>query len=131
MDLAKNSTRDRRLFLKSGVASMAALGLSKHLSTRQATAETVPTERVSIGIMGVNGRGGAIARNMLATGQVVGEHTVALFGDFDRRQRPLRPDLPSDGLDRLRDDRLGRVSPGGRRLHPQQRERREPTWLSN
>lgn len=81
MNLAANSQRDRRLFLKSGAASVAALGLSDHLRAQETPAAAAPSERLSIGIMGVNGRGGAIARNMMATGQV----DIAYICDVDSR----------------------------------------------
>ncbi len=58
---------------------MAAVGLAK--STRADESPASPGERISIGIMGVNGRGGAIARNMMATGQV----DIAYICDVDSR----------------------------------------------
>ncbi|WP_286177573.1 Gfo/Idh/MocA family protein [Rhodopirellula sp. JC639] len=73
--------RDRRLFLKTGAASMTALGLSSRLDAQEQPAAAAPSEKLSIGVMGVNGRGGAIVKGMLASGQV----DVAYICDVDER----------------------------------------------
>ena len=82
MNLAENTRRDRRLFLKAGLASVAAGGVrSVRLFARDDVSSAAPIERITLGIMGVNGRGGAIAKNMLATGQV----DIAYLCDVDHR----------------------------------------------
>lgn len=73
--------RDRRLFLKTGAVSVAALGISGSLQAQEESSQAAPADRLTIGIMGVNGRGGAIARNMMATGQV----DIAYICDVDER----------------------------------------------
>ena len=60
---------------------MAALGMAGSLSADDSPQSASPGERLSIGIMGVNGRGGAIARNMMATGQI----DIAYICDVDSR----------------------------------------------
>lgn len=61
--------QDRRLFLKTG-ASAAALAATQavpsHASAQDDPAKESPGERIVFGIMGVNGRGSAIARGMMA-----------------------------------------------------------------
>ena len=54
---------DRRLFLKSGAALAAAGAMTSFASAEEAEdqAKNSPGERVVMGIMGVNGRGSAIA----------------------------------------------------------------------
>jgi len=81
MNPVDDRQRDRRLFLKSGTASMAAMGWAGSLSAEDSPKPASPGERVSIGIMGVNGRGGAIAKNMMATGRV----DIAYVCDVDSR----------------------------------------------
>ncbi|WP_372898530.1 Gfo/Idh/MocA family protein [Stieleria sp.] len=73
--------QDRRLFLKTGVASMTALGLSNTLRAQETPAAAAPSEKLSIGVMGVNGRGGAIVKGMMASGQV----DIAYICDVDER----------------------------------------------
>lgn len=77
----ENLQRDRRLFLKSGTAAAAAYGLASTVVAQDSTKEAAPAERLSIGIMGVNGRGGAIAKGMMASGQV----DIAYICDVDQR----------------------------------------------
>ncbi len=60
---------------------MAAMGWAGSLSAEDSPKPASPGERVSIGIMGVNGRGGAIAKNMMATGRV----DIAYVCDVDSR----------------------------------------------
>jgi predicted dehydrogenase len=70
MTMTRNDARDRRLFLKSGIAAAALAATSG--PDRQArgqqpeAAGRSPNDRVVMGIMGVNGRGSAIARGMMA-----------------------------------------------------------------
>ncbi|MEM9588666.1 MAG: Gfo/Idh/MocA family oxidoreductase [Planctomycetota bacterium] len=74
--------RDRRLFLRAALIAAAGSTCRNPLLAEDRPAkEATPVERLSIGIMGVNGRGGAIARGMLATGQV----DVAYVCDVDQR----------------------------------------------
>ena len=81
----ENLQRDRRLFLKSGAVAAAAYGLAGKAnavdSEADSQAEAAPVEKLSIGIMGVNGRGGAIAKGMMASGQV----DIAYICDVDER----------------------------------------------
>jgi predicted dehydrogenase len=80
MDLNENLQRDRRLFLKTGAAAAAAFAAGHQTRTAEA-APASPSEKISIGIMGLNGRGGAILRGMLKSGQV----DVAYLCDVDER----------------------------------------------
>ncbi len=77
----ENHHRDRRLFLKTGLASAAAIGLSRTATAQDDTKAVAPADKLSIGIMGVNGRGGAIAKGMMASGQV----DIAYICDVDER----------------------------------------------
>lgn len=81
-----NYERDRRLFLQSGVA-LAAGAMSQTASaddepseqeTKQAES---PADKIVIGVMGVNGRGNAIARGMLAQPNT----EIGYICDVDRR----------------------------------------------
>lgn len=64
--MKKNLARDRRLFLKTGVAAVAAGMHSNFASAQEQNSSNSPGERVVLGIMGVNGRGAAIAQGMMA-----------------------------------------------------------------
>ena len=64
--MKKNLARDRRLFLKTGVAAVAAGMQSNFASAQEQNSSNSPGERVVLGIMGVNGRGAAIAQGMMA-----------------------------------------------------------------
>ena len=77
-----NYQRDRRLFLKGGM-SAAALAAASHASAQQAADQprTSPNDKVVLGIMGVNGRGAAIARGMAAAGST----DIAYICDVDSR----------------------------------------------
>ncbi len=79
-----NLEQDRRLFLKSGVAT-AALAAANVTAARVSAAEDPskdsPGERVVMGIMGVNGRGSAIANGMMAAGNT----EIAYVCDVDSR----------------------------------------------
>ena len=81
-----NRTQDRRLFLKAGASILAASSVGNRVCFAQsddvASAVSVsPSEKVSVGIMGVNNRGKAIAKGMLGTSQA----TIAYICDVDRR----------------------------------------------
>ncbi|MFK8111330.1 MAG: Gfo/Idh/MocA family protein [Rubripirellula sp.] len=62
-----NLEQDRRLFLRAG-ATLAAAGMLQSSTRAQDAGEPTesPGEKVVLGIMGVNGRGSAIARGMMA-----------------------------------------------------------------
>ena len=78
---SKQQANDRRLFLKSGIA-LAAAGSMTSSAQADETENQVndsPGERVVMGIMGVNGRGSAIARGMMAAGNT----EVAYVCDVD------------------------------------------------
>ena len=99
---------DRRLFLKTGTAAALSAGLGKAAYSQDPLTPTPesPGEKVVLGIMGVNGRGAAIANGMMAAanteigaicdvdsraalrvGQLVGEKqgkTPKVVGDFRR-----------------------------------------------
>ena len=81
MNPMENQQRDRRLFLKTGVASTLAWTAGGKLNAEDDSPSVPASERITIGIMGVNGRGGAIARGMMATGQV----DIAYICDVDSR----------------------------------------------
>ncbi|KAA5542277.1 Gfo/Idh/MocA family oxidoreductase [Roseiconus nitratireducens] len=83
---------DRRLFLKSTGAAIAGYGLTKTARADE-NAPASPNERVVLGIMGVNGRGKAIARGMLASGQV----EIAYICDVDQRAADDVRQLVADG----------------------------------
>ncbi|MCO8124478.1 Gfo/Idh/MocA family oxidoreductase [Stieleria sp. TO1_6] len=86
MNPIDNSQRDRRLFLQSGAAALAAYGLAQSSSADEtdaavAPSATAPSEKLTIGIMGTGGRGGAIIKGMLASGRV----DIAYACDVDQR----------------------------------------------
>lgn len=60
--------RDRRLFLKAGTAIAATAGLGRAATAQEPGAQptTSPNEKVVVGIMGVNGRGGALAKRFMS-----------------------------------------------------------------
>ncbi len=60
---------------------MTALGLTNTLHAQETPAAAAPSEKLSIGVMGVNGRGGAIVKGMMASGQV----DIAYICDVDER----------------------------------------------
>ncbi|MCD0463331.1 Gfo/Idh/MocA family protein [Roseiconus lacunae] len=85
MNLSDTTNRDRRLFLAS-MASTAALAGSGRAIGQETEAsakskQAAPSERLTIGIMGVNGRGAAIAKGMLETGQI----DIGYICDVDSR----------------------------------------------
>lgn len=78
-----NRESDRRLFLKAG-ASIAAASLAYDGADVCSQEETKPesaNERIAIGVMGVNGRGGAIAKGMMARPNT----QIAYICDVDTR----------------------------------------------
>ncbi|MEM9369364.1 MAG: Gfo/Idh/MocA family oxidoreductase [Planctomycetota bacterium] len=76
---ASQRNQDRRLFLQA-VAALAGTACTSRLSQADATTAS-PSEKLALGIMGVNGRGSAIAKGMLATGQT----EIAYVCDVDSR----------------------------------------------
>ncbi len=74
--------RDRRLFLRSGLALAAAGAVNApvHADESKAVRDS-PGERVVMGVMGVNGRGSTIARGMMAAGNT----EIAYVCDVDTR----------------------------------------------
>ena len=79
--LQQRRQQDRRLFLKTNAMLGTALVGGSLASAQEAPRSANPNERLTIGIMGVNGRGGAIAKGMLQTGQV----DIAYLCDVDSR----------------------------------------------
>ena len=80
--IQKNLRRDRRLFLKAGLsaATLTAIPRSRAAAQDRATDDS-PGERVVMGIMGVNGRGAAIANGMISAKNT----QVAYICDVDAR----------------------------------------------
>ena len=66
--LSENLTHDRRLFLKAGAALAAAAGVNQTVTAQDAVPRPTssPNEKVVVGIMGVNGRGGALAKGFMS-----------------------------------------------------------------
>lgn len=82
--LKSNLQRDRRLFLKAGATAAAAASLSgwsRPLGAQHNAPADSPGEKVVMGIMGVNGRGAAIANGMMAAKNT----EVAYICDVDTR----------------------------------------------
>ncbi len=82
--LKSNLQRDRRLFLKAGATAAAAASLSgwsRPLGAQDNAPADSPGEKVVMGIMGVNGRGAAIANGMMAAKNT----EVAYICDVDTR----------------------------------------------
>jgi predicted dehydrogenase len=73
--------QDRRLFLKAGATLFAASALPGNRSRAQAADTVSPNETIRIAVMGVNGRGLALARSFMA---VSGAEVVTLC-DVDSR----------------------------------------------
>ncbi|MCP4887814.1 Gfo/Idh/MocA family oxidoreductase [Rubripirellula sp.] len=80
--LRNNTHRDRRLFLKAGAAAVATTSSFANplLAQEEQVAES-PGEKILIGIMGVNGRGAAIANGMMAAKNT----EIAYICDVDTR----------------------------------------------
>jgi predicted dehydrogenase len=75
-----NTRRDRRLFLQAG-AAIAAGSLSVRAPRADEPSPVPPSEKLVIGLMGVNGRGAAIAKGMIASGGA----EIAYVCDVDSR----------------------------------------------
>jgi predicted dehydrogenase len=75
--------KDRRLFLRSGIAlaAVGAMNASVQADESDSSASESLGERVVMGVMGVNGRGSAIARGMMAAGNT----EIAYVCDVDTR----------------------------------------------
>ncbi len=78
-----NDRQDRRMFFKSGATLAALAATSSDVAAQDAPApgSSSPNERIVMGIMGVNGRGSAIARGMTAAGST----EIAYICDVDTR----------------------------------------------
>ncbi len=64
---SENLNHDRRLFLKAGAALAATGAIDQAVDAQDAAAPTTsPNEKVVVGIMGVNGRGGALAKGYMS-----------------------------------------------------------------
>ncbi|MCG8653515.1 MAG: Gfo/Idh/MocA family oxidoreductase [Pirellulales bacterium] len=74
-----NREQDRRLFLKTGLS--AATLATTAMQTSAAPAKESANEKIVMGIMGVNGRGAAIARGMVAAANT----EIAYICDVDSR----------------------------------------------
>ncbi len=80
--LRNNTQRDRRLFLKAGAAAVATTGsFTNPLLGQEDDVAESPGEKILIGIMGVNGRGAAIANGMMAAKNT----EIAYICDVDTR----------------------------------------------
>lgn len=92
--LRDNLARDRRLFLKAGGgAALASLSLSRnHNMAQQASEAESPGEKIVMGVMGVNGRGSALARGMMAASNT----EIAYICDVDSRAAVRAGDLVAE-----------------------------------
>lgn len=111
-----NIDQDRRLFLKTG-STLAAAGMLGERAHAQVAAEQSsdnvresPGEKVVLGIMGVNGRGSAIARGMLAAPNTeigyicdVDSRVAVKVGDLVGELQPKKPKVVGD-FRRILDD---------------------------
>ncbi len=104
-----NRTHHRRLFLQAG-AAIAANSMVRPWAHAEEKTETSPNEKISIGIMGANGRGTAIAKGMLDTGEVdivylcdVDQQVTARVGDLIAKGQSQRPQSVTD-FRRILDD---------------------------
>ncbi len=87
-----NVHRDRRLFLKAGTSAAALAATSvthRESSAQNDSAKPSPGERIVMGVMGVNGRGGAIARGMMALSNT----EIGYICDVDSRAAVRTGDL--------------------------------------
>lgn len=92
--------QDRRLFLKSGAVSAfaAAAALSGRVQGQESEqASNSPGERVVLGIMGVNGRGAAIAQGMMAASNT----EIGAICDVDSRAAVRVGDLVGEKQGRM------------------------------
>ncbi len=98
-----NQNHDRRLFLQAGTA-IAANSVFRISARAEENTESTPNEKISIGIMGANNRGAAIAKGMMDTGEV----EIAYICDVDDQVSSARQ----------RSDHQGAIAPtkGGHRL---------------
>ncbi len=103
-----NWKQDRRLFLKAGVASTAAC-LVRGAEASEPVKES-PNEKVVLGIMGVNGRGAAIARGMLAASNAeiayicdVDDRASGRVGEMVGKGQQIKPKVVAD-FRRILDD---------------------------
>lgn len=81
-DIHQNRVRDRRLFLQAGLSAAATAGLASHSSSAaEDSAAASPNESITVGVMGVNGRGRALAKGFAASGTA----NVAYLCDVDSR----------------------------------------------
>lgn len=101
--------RDRRLFLKTGAAAVAASLVDRHASA-QTAASTSPNETVVLGIMGVNGRGSALAKNFMKTpGAEIGyvcdvdQRALQRVGAMVAKEQSRKPEMVAD-FRRMLDD---------------------------
>ena len=93
-----NIEEDRRMFLKTG-ATLAAAGMLGRQASAQDASEKAskagkesPGEKIVLGIMGVNGRGSAIARGMMAAPNT----EIGYICDVDSRVAVKVGDLVSE-----------------------------------
>ncbi|QDT10886.1 Gfo/Idh/MocA family protein [Planctomycetes bacterium K23_9] len=84
-----NYQSDRRNFLKAGAGIAAAGGFTNAARTGSAQEAESSSEKIVLGIMGVNGRGKAIARGMMAQPNV----EIGTICDVDRRAAELTAKL--------------------------------------
>lgn len=78
----ESRTHDRRLFLKAGASIAAAAAWSERGRAQDAADPSAsPHEKVVVGIMGVNGRGGALAKSFMAADNV----EIGTICDVDSR----------------------------------------------
>ncbi|TWU03367.1 Gfo/Idh/MocA family protein [Neorhodopirellula pilleata] len=110
----RSNQRDRRQFLRSS-AILASVGLVTRYADadEKVATEVSPLEKIRIGIMGVNGRGGAIARGMMATGQTeiayvcdVDERAVARAAEAVSKTQNGAPEIVADFRRILDDQRV-------------------------
>ena len=86
---SRQLAQDRRLFLKSGAAASVLAASNLEMLVHAQPPATPPSEKVVLGVMGVNGRGAAISQGMVATGQA----EIAYVCDVDKRAAERVSDL--------------------------------------
>ncbi|MGB7344499.1 MAG: Gfo/Idh/MocA family oxidoreductase [Pirellulaceae bacterium] len=84
-----NDATDRRNFLKAGAAIAAAGTITRASNSAQANDVASSSEKIVLGIMGVNGRGKAIAQGMMAQPNV----KIGTICDVDKRAAELTAKL--------------------------------------
>ena len=113
--------QDRRLFLKASAASAVtvATAVGREIRAQDAAApqKDSPGERIVLGIMGVNGRGAAIAQGMMAAANTqigaicdVDTRAAIRVGELVSKKQERKPEVVGD-FRRILDDR-GASSPG-------------------